>query len=100
MDLSVMDVSFISQTKLYPAVVNVLKPDGTLISLIKPQFEVGRDGVGKGGIVKDDKLRKNAVDGVISAAKTFGLENDGLIVSPIMGGDGNTEYLAVFKLKK
>lgn len=100
MDLAVMDVSFISQTKLYPAVVNVLNPDGTLISLIKPQFEVGRDGVGKGGIVKDDKLRKNAVDGVISAAKTFGLENDGLIVSPIMGGDGNTEYLAVFKLKK
>lgn len=100
MDLAVMDVSFISQTKLYPAVASVLNEGGTLISLIKPQFEVGRDGIGKGGIVKDEKLRRNAVEGVISVAKTFGLENEGLIISPIKGGDGNTEYMAIFRFRK
>lgn len=99
-DLAVMDVSFISQTKLYPAVVSVLKPDGILLSLIKPQFEVGRSGVGKGGVVKDSKLREKAVNDVRDAAMSYGLICEGTVLSPIKGGDGNTEYLSVFRLKK
>jgi 23S rRNA (cytidine1920-2'-O)/16S rRNA (cytidine1409-2'-O)-methyltransferase len=100
MDLAVMDVSFISQTKLFFAVCNVLRNEGRLISLIKPQFEVGRDGIGKGGIVKDERLRKKAVEDVLAAAEAFGLKNEGLAVSPIKGGDGNVEYVACFVYKK
>ena len=100
MDLCVMDVSFISQTKLYASVVNVLKNGGAFISLIKPQFEVGREGIGKGGIVKDTRLREKAVKNVISAAETFGLINKGVCISSIKGGDGNVEYLAYFVLNK
>ncbi len=96
-DIAVMDVSFISQTKLYGAVSNVLKNGGTLITLIKPQFEVGPSGVGKGGIVKNEKKRKEAVDFVKETAAGYGFICLGTIVSPIMGGDGNTEYLACFK---
>ena len=99
-DLVVMDVSFISQTKLFPAVASVLKNGGILISLIKPQFEVGRDGVGKGGIVKDKSLREKSVSDVISVAGGFGLINVDYTVSPIKGGDGNTEYIAIFRMKK
>ena len=95
-DIAVMDVSFISQTKLYPALVPLLKNGGILISLIKPQFEVGRSGVGKGGIVRDDKKRKEAVEFVIETAASYGLTNIKTMVSPIKGGDGNTEFLAYF----
>lgn len=94
--LAVMDVSFISQTKLFPAVTEILEPDGVLISLIKPQFEVGRSGIGKGGIVKDAKKRLAAVDNVCRSAAEHGLVCRGTVLSPIMGGDGNTEYLACF----
>ncbi|MBQ0101258.1 MAG: TlyA family RNA methyltransferase [Firmicutes bacterium] len=95
-DLCVMDVSFISQVKLYPAVCSVLKPGGRFISLIKPQFEVGRSGIGKGGIVKNDKIREKAKDDVIACAALHGLACKGVTLSPIKGGDGNTEYLALF----
>ncbi len=97
-DITVMDVSFISQTKLYPAIIPFMKDNGVLISLIKPQFEVGRSGVGKGGIVRDEKKRREAVDSVIEIASTFGLINIKTVVSPIKGGDGNTEFLAHFIL--
>lgn len=96
--ITVMDVSFISQTKLYSAIVPLMKEKGILISLIKPQFEVGRSGVGKGGIVRDEKKRKEAVDAVIACASAFGLKNVKTVVSPIKGGDGNTEFLAHFIL--
>lgn len=98
-DITVMDVSFISQTKLYPAIIPLMKDNGALISLIKPQFEVGRSGVGKGGIVRDEKKRREAVEGVISCASSFGLKNIKTVISPIKGGDGNTEFLAYFALE-
>lgn len=96
-DIAVMDVSFISQTKLYSGISKVIKKGGVFISLIKPQFEVGRFGIGKGGIVKDEKLRDKAVSDVKESAALFGFECRGTIISPIKGGDGNTEYLACFK---
>lgn len=96
-DLAVMDVSFISAKLIMPAVGNILQSDGTFICLIKPQFEVGRGGLNKKGIVKNDALRKSAVDDVVSFALCCGFELKGLIESPIVGGDGNIEYLAHFR---
>ncbi len=99
-DLVVMDVSFISQTKIFSAICSILKPSGYLISLIKPQFEVGRSLVGKGGIVKDERVRQKAVDDVSSCAELHGLKLINKTDSPIKGGDGNKEYLALFQLLK
>lgn len=96
-DLCVMDVSFISATYIMPAIRTVTSEGADFICLIKPQFEVGKSGLGKGGIVKNDNLRKNAVDNVVSFAKNLGFEFISLIESPIVGGDGNIEYLAHFK---
>ncbi|MBO7304759.1 MAG: TlyA family RNA methyltransferase [Clostridia bacterium] len=96
-EIAVMDVSFISATYIIPAVYGVLSAGGDFICLIKPQFEVGRAGLGKGGIVKDDKIRRAAVDGVIASAVECGFECIKLITSPIKGGDGNIEYLAHFR---
>lgn len=98
-DIAVMDVSFISQTKLYQAIIPLLKEKAVLLTLIKPQFEVGRGGVGKGGIVRDPKKRKEAVDNVLDFASCVGLQALGVIESPIKGGDGNTEYLAHLRLR-
>lgn len=98
-DIAVMDLSFISQTLVFPAISRILKEGGILVSLIKPQFEAGRSGVGKNGIVKNEKIRKEAVEKVIENAKLFGLVSRGVIESPIKGGDGNTEYLTVFDFK-
>ena len=95
-DLAVMDVSFISQTLLYPAVKSVLKENGRLISLVKPQFETNARSLGSGGILRDPKLRQRAVDGVLKEAERQGLKLVSIIPSPITGGDGNTEYLAYF----
>ncbi len=95
--LAVMDVSFISATYIIPAVFTVLAAGGDFICLIKPQFEVGRSGLGKGGIVRDKSVRDGAVSRVIDFAKAVGFEYIGLITSPILGGDGNTEFLAHFK---
>lgn len=94
--VAVMDVSFVSQTLILPAIKDILPPDGILISLIKPQFEVGRSGIGKNGIVKSEDLRKNAVKTVCASAASHGLRKMGVIQSPITGGDGNIEYLAYF----
>ncbi len=94
--LAVMDVSFVSQTLIFPAIAHILPTGGALISLIKPQFEVGRSGIGKNGIVKSESLRKNAVRTVCAVAANHGLMSKGLIESPITGGDGNIEYLAYF----
>ncbi len=93
---AVMDVSFISATYIMPSVREVLSPGGDFICLIKPQFEVGRSGLGKGGIVKDDKTRLLAVDKVISFAVSVGFKLVKIIKSPIIGGDGNIEFLAHF----
>lgn len=96
-DLCVMDVSFISATYIMPSIRNVLMPLGDFICLIKPQFEVGRSGLGKGGIVKNDKVRKEAVDNVVGFAQSIGFALISLIESPIIGGDGNVEFLAHFR---
>jgi 23S rRNA (cytidine1920-2'-O)/16S rRNA (cytidine1409-2'-O)-methyltransferase len=91
-----MDVSFISQTLILPAVANVLVAGGTLVSLIKPQFEVGPKGINRKGIVKDEKTRQQAVNAVCECAIKCGFSLHGLIVSPVLGGDGNVEFLAHF----
>jgi 23S rRNA (cytidine1920-2'-O)/16S rRNA (cytidine1409-2'-O)-methyltransferase len=72
--------------------------DGRLIVLIKPQFEVGRGEVGGGGIVRDSARRTRVVEEVNQAAVSFGLENLGVIESPIRGGEGNVEFLGLYKL--
>lgn len=95
-DLIVMDVSFISATYILPRFTALLKPNGRAICLIKPQFEVGRSLLGKGGIVKDPEAHRYAVERVLDAALGVGLTPIGLIVSPIEGGDGNREFLAYF----
>lgn len=96
-DLCVMDVSFISATYIMPAIRNILAPGADFVCLIKPQFEVGRSGLGKGGIVKSDKLRREAVDKVIDFARQIGFATLSVIESPIIGGDGNIEFLAHFQ---
>lgn len=96
-EICVMDVSFISATYIIPAVYRCLGELGDFVCLIKPQFEVGRAGLGKGGIVRDARLREQAVRRVTDFAVAQGFCLMGLIESPITGGDGNTEYLAHFR---
>ncbi|MFT4548174.1 MAG: 23S rRNA (cytidine1920-2'-O)/16S rRNA (cytidine1409-2'-O)-methyltransferase [Verrucomicrobiales bacterium] len=97
-DLIVIDVSFISLTKILPAAFSVLKPDGQIIALIKPQFEVERGQVGKGGIVRDETIRQSAAtkvtDFVIGELRHEFLA---IIDSPISGTDGNQEFLGHFQ---
>jgi 23S rRNA (cytidine1920-2'-O)/16S rRNA (cytidine1409-2'-O)-methyltransferase len=96
-DLAVMDVSFISATKIMPAVVPLLRAGACLITLIKPQFEVGRGEVGKGGIVRDAEKRARVIEEVNRAAEALGLRVRGVIESPIQGADGNVEFLALYE---
>ncbi len=96
-DLCVMDVSFISATYIIPAIRRTLAPMSDFICLIKPQFEVGKSGLGKGGIVKSSKLRQDAVDKVVKFAEENGFKCHSVIESPIIGGDGNIEFLAHFQ---
>ena len=94
LDLVVIDVSFISITKILPAVVSLLRPDRSLVVLIKPQFEVGRGSVGSGGIVRDEQERLRVVTEVNQFAATLQLRVEGVVNSPITGAEGNVEYLA------
>ena len=96
-NIAVMDVSFISATYIIKPIYDCLDSNSDFICLIKPQFEVGRSNIGKGGIVKSDRARLGAVDKVISFAESVGFKYIAHITSPIVGGDGNTEYLAYFK---
>lgn len=95
-DLIVMDVSFISVAKIFPALLPLLKPSGRLITLIKPQFEVGKGEVGKGGIVRDEQKHESVVAKVNGFAESIGLKVCGLIESPILGAEGNKEFLAFY----
>jgi 23S rRNA (cytidine1920-2'-O)/16S rRNA (cytidine1409-2'-O)-methyltransferase len=95
-DLAVMDVSFISATKVLPAVVPLLKDGARVVVLVKPQFEVGRGEVGKGGIVRDAAQHARVVEEVNRAARALGLEVLGVIDSPILGAEGNKEFLALY----
>jgi 23S rRNA (cytidine1920-2'-O)/16S rRNA (cytidine1409-2'-O)-methyltransferase len=90
-----MDVSFISQTMLHKNVADVLYDGAVFVSLIKPQFEAGRSALGKNGIVKDSKDRERAVLRVLESARSCGFSIGGVIASPLSGGDGNREYLAL-----
>lgn len=92
-DIAVIDVSFISLEKVIPPVLRFLNPGAGIIALIKPQFEVGKGQVGKGGIVRDEAARTAAVEKVRTAFQNAGLEVKGVIPSPITGQDGNVEYL-------
>lgn len=96
-DLIVMDVSFISATKILPAIVPLLKAEGRLILLIKPQFEVGRGEVGKGGIVRDPEKHARVLEEVNQAAKELGLAVRNVMESPLRGADGNLEFLALYE---
>ena len=95
-DIAVADVSFISQTYIIEPIASVLRDEGIFISLIKPQFEAGRQALGKNGVVTNSAYRFLAVKRVISFAIDNGFDCLGLIRSPIEGGDGNKEYLAYF----
>ena len=96
-DLIVMDVSFISATYIIPRFPALLKEGGEAICLVKPQFEVGRSMLGKGGIVKDPAAHRFAIDRVVQCAVESGLVPTSLISSPIFGGDGNREFLVYLK---
>ena len=96
-DLATMDVSFISATKVLPAVVPLLKEGGRVVVLIKPQFEVGKGEVGKGGIVRDPAQHARVVEEVGAAARALGLTPVGVTDSPITGADGNREFLALYE---
>lgn len=92
-DIVVIDVSFISLEKVIPAVLKFLKPDSEIIALIKPQFEVGRGQVGKGGIVRDEAARTASVERVKAFISNLGFVVKGVSPSPITGQDGNVEFL-------
>ncbi|MCA1629146.1 MAG: TlyA family RNA methyltransferase [Acidobacteria bacterium] len=95
-DLVVMDVSFISATKVLPALVPLMKEGGALVVLVKPQFEVGRGEVGKGGVVRDPLKHARVAEEVNRAARESGLAVRGVIDSPILGAEGNKEFLALY----
>ncbi len=90
------DVSFISLTLIMPAVRGLLREKGRFAALIKPQFEAGRANIGKNGIVKNCDVHVEVINKVLDCGEALGLHCAGLIKSPILGGDGNREYLAVF----
>lgn len=103
-DLATIDVSFISLTLVLPRVVDVLRAHDFaddakwIVALVKPQFEVGRDRVGKGGVVRDEEARRDAIAKVEAFAPTIGLHSHGWVESPIRGPAGNVEYLIAMRL--
>ncbi len=92
-DLVVMDVSFISQRLIHPVLNSLIRPGGKVITLIKPQFEALKHEVGKGGIVRDPTVWRRVCDEVSSSIQSFGFRVIGIVESPILGGDGNKEFL-------
>lgn len=92
-DLGVVDVSFISLTKILPALWELLQAPRELILLVKPQFEVGRDRIGKKGVVRDSKDQASAIVQVLDCAKSLGWNYQGLTWSPLLGPAGNIEFL-------
>jgi len=95
-DITVIDASFISLALLLPRVPAVVKPGGICLALVKPQFEVGRGKVGKGGIVRDKELHREAIDKVAEAGRAAGLNVTGECDSPIRGREGNQEFFLMF----
>lgn len=93
LDLSVIDVSFIGLEIVLPAVKNLLKPTGQVLCLIKPQFEAGKDNVGKKGVVRDPVIHKMVLDRFVALAKSLDFTILGLTFSPVKGPEGNIEFL-------
>jgi 23S rRNA (cytidine1920-2'-O)/16S rRNA (cytidine1409-2'-O)-methyltransferase len=96
-DLITLDLSFISVLKVMDVVDAILKPDGKLIVLIKPQFEARKEDVGRGGIIKDARIHAEVIERVKKGIEAHGYHCQGVIESPIMGATGNKEFLAYFK---
>lgn len=94
LDLSVIDVSFISLKLVLPVIRELLKPDGQVLCLIKPQFEAGREKVGKKGVVRDPAVHREVLEGVLAAARELGFTVKNLSFSPVKGPEGNIEFLA------
>lgn len=97
LDFISIDVSFISLKHIFPVAADLLKPDGGIICLIKPQFEAGREQVGKNGIVRDSSIHKEVIQKVLEYGTEFGLYPHGLTFSPVTGAKGNIEYLLYLK---
>lgn len=93
----VIDVSFISLEKIFPFIHNFLEEGSPIIALVKPQFEVGKKNVGKGGIVKDTKLYPEVIEKVKQSASMNNLSYEAHIDSPVLGGDGNREFLMLLR---
>lgn len=91
-DLVVADLSFISLTLVIPALVSVAKPDADFVIMVKPQFEVGKEKLGAGGVVREPTLRKSAIWEVAQSARSVGLGTVGAVASPLPGPSGNVEY--------
>ena len=91
-DLAVIDTSFISLKKVIPKVLEFLKADSMLLALVKPQFEVGRGQVGKGGVVRDPELHRQVVDDLVAFCRNQGLEVEGVVESSLLGPKGNREF--------
>lgn len=96
-DLIVMDVSFISITTLLPPLLRLFKEKGRVLALIKPQFELPRHEVGKGGVVTDPALHQKAIEKILQCADELGFISEGVIPSPILGPKGNREFLVLLK---
>lgn len=96
-DICVIDVSFISLEKIFPFIHQFLKPNATIISLVKPQFEVGKENVGKGGIVKNKSLYPLVIESIQQEAEKSNMRFVDVIDSPILGGDGNLEFLMLLE---
>ena len=94
------DISFISVLKIIPAVKSILKDNGELVILIKPQFEAGREKVGKGGIVKDSRVHEEVIQRVVEKFSDEGFKVIDITYSPIKGGQGNIEFLAYIQREK
>lgn len=100
-DFISIDVSFISLKLIFPVAAKVLAADGEIVCLVKPQFEAGREQVGKKGIVRDQKVHEEVIQNVIEYARENGLYPQGLTFSPVTGAKGNIEYLlALSKMEK
>ena len=96
-DLIVVDVSFISVKKILYALVSLLKNEGKIVILIKPQFEVKKEEVGKGGIIRETEKHFRVISEINAFAESCGLRVSGVIDSPILGADGNREFLAFYQ---
>lgn len=96
MDWMTTDVAFISLTKILPAAYNILKEDGSGVALIKPQFEAGRDKVGKNGVVRDPAVHEEVIQRILTFNEELGFKTLGIVHSPIQGPQGNIEYLYWF----